>query len=296
MTTSAIFFKKVCMALGISMSFFTEHAESKGIDSINWAINTAPPFHITDGSFSGQGICDVLIDVVDSYLTNISSERIVLPQTRIRQEFQRDTNQCFPCMIYRETPGDTIQTDPTHFYYPHGIITTKQKASRMKARHGNPIRLASLITDQSFRFGFPDGRHYPAVQNIIDNALKSNIPHVALTGENATVAILEMIKKERIDYTLEYRILQHFDILTDEKTNLVFLEIEETPQDEYVLGAIGCTNNQWGKAIVQEINRVMPLVRQHPEFLKVLELWFGKNYNADTLQMLLEKRLSQAPN
>ncbi|SNY45861.1 conserved hypothetical protein [Arsukibacterium tuosuense] len=263
------------------------------IQSLEWVINSAPPFHILDGPHAGLGICDALIDVVNEHLPELASNRYVLPQTRIRQQFQRKANQCFPCMIYRPTPGETIQSEPTHFYHPHGIITTTEKARTIQARHGNPVRLASLINDRSFRFGYPDGRHYPAVQNILDQALQNEISRIAHTGENATVAILSMIKKGRIDYTLEYQILHNFDKAENAAGNLVFLPIAET-QGQHVLGAIGCTNTEWGRAAIAKINQVLPLVRRHPEFLKVLGLWFNDDPEAGPYLDLLQERVWQA--
>ncbi|SEA51243.1 ABC transporter substrate-binding protein [Alkalimonas amylolytica] len=262
------------------------------VHSLNWVINTAPPFHIVNGPLAGQGICDALINVIDAHLPELNSERLVLPQSRIRKQFERKEDQCFPCMIYRPIPGDTIQSKPTHFYYPHGIITTSEKAEVIKKRHGHPVRLASLMSDRVFRFGYPDGRHYPAVQHILDSTEQSSTTRITHTGENATVAILSMIKKGRIDYTLEYQILHNFELAEHATSNLVFLPVAET-QGQHVLGAVGCTNTEWGQAAIQKINQVLPQVRQHPEFLQVLALWFNDEPESAPYFELLRSRVWQ---
>ncbi|WP_372627919.1 hypothetical protein [Arsukibacterium sp.] len=279
--------------LSLVMPAIAQERNQSQINSLEWAINAAPPFHIVDGPFAGQGICDVLIDVIDQHLPELASNRVVLPQSRIRKQFQRKENQCFPCMIYRATPGETIQSEPTHFYYPHGIITTPEKARLIQARHGNPVSFASLISDNTLRFGYPDGRHYPAVKNILDKALQTDISRISHTGENATVAILAMIKKGRIDYTLEYQILQNLDNTENPPGDLVFLQIAET-QGQHVLGAVGCTNSDWGRAAIAKINQVLPLVRQHPQFLKVLGLWFNDDPEFGPYRELLRERVWQA--
>lgn len=283
---SFLFMSSILLSLTVPAKAYAANE----ISTLNWVINTAPPFHIVTGTHSGRGICDALMDIVDEQLPELASSRVVLPQTRIRQQFEREVDQCFPCMIYNPTPTDTVQTEPTHFYYPHGIITTKEKAVIMQERHGNPVRLASLITDREFRFGYPDGRHYPAVQSIVDQAIQSDVTRVAHTGENATVAILSMIKAERIDYTIEYQILHNFDMVANNSTELAFLEIAET-QGQHVLGAIGCTNTEWGRAVVKEINRILPNVQQHPEFLQTLDLWFNDNPESEPYRELLRKRV-----
>ncbi|MEE1999972.1 ABC transporter substrate-binding protein [Alkalimonas sp. MEB108] len=286
------FLISVCVLLSLVLPGKAAERAPEHVSSLHWVINTAPPFHILDGPFAGQGICDVLINVIDAHLAELDSERLVLPQSRIRQQFQRKENQCFPCMIFRPLPGETIQSEPTHFYYPHGIITTSAKAEMIKERHGNPVRLASLINDRSFRLGYPDGRHYPAVQHILDRAEQGGITLLAHTGENAPLAILSMIKMGRIDYTLEYQILHNFELAQQGTTDLVFLPVAET-QGQHVLGAVGCTNTEWGQAAIQQINRVLPQVRQHPDFLQVLEVWFNDEPESAPYFELLRSRVWQ---
>lgn len=281
------------LMLNFMLPVLAQEPEQHEVKSLEWVINSAPPFHILEGPLAGQGICDALIDVIDAHLPELASNPLVLPQTRIRQQFQRKDNQCFPCMIYRPETGDTILSEPTHFYHPHGIITTTEKALLIQARHGNPVRLASLISDRTFRFGYPDGRHYPALQHLLDKAVQNDISRIAHTGENATVAILSMIKKGRLDYTLEYQILHNFDKAQNVASDLVFLQIAET-QGQHVLGAIGCTNSEWGQAAIAKINQVLPLVRQHPAFLKVLGLWFHDDPKSEPYLELLRQRVWQA--
>lgn len=274
----------------LSSPSFANSASPLEATSLEWVINTAPPFHIDSGSLEGQGICDVLIDVIDDAIPELSSNRTVLPQTRITQQFDRNQNQCFPCMIHRPVSSSATYTEPTHFYYPHGIITTQENAAAMIAAFGNPVKLESLVSDGSFQLGYPAGRRYPSLQHIIDGFAGTDITRLVHTGENATVAILAMIKSGRIDYTIEYQILSNFDASTSEDSPLVFLPIAET-QGSYVLGAIGCTNNEWGRAMVSAINQVLPQVRQDPKFLDILELWFRNNPEPEPYRELLRNRV-----
>ncbi|MCL4410395.1 MAG: ABC transporter substrate-binding protein [Firmicutes bacterium] len=242
-----------------------------------WVINTAPPFHIVSGQFRNEGICDVLMDVVDEHLPDHNKTRTVYPQTRITQQFD-ERNQCFPCMIYRPESGNAVFTEPTHFYYPHGVITTKANATRMKARYGNPIALSQLVADDSWRFGYPAGRRYPALQAILESQSAVGGYRLVHTGENATLAILEMIKSNRIDYTIDYQILHQVDIELG-GTQLEFIEIKETA-GTHILGAIGCTNNAWGQQITTAINQHIDQIRRDPRFLANLDRWF-QNHPGD---------------
>ncbi|RUO36805.1 ABC transporter substrate-binding protein [Aliidiomarina shirensis] len=264
-------------------------------ETLEWVINTAPPFHIVSGPLKGQGICDVLIDVVDEAIPELKSNRTVFPQTRITQQFDRNHNQCFPCMIHRPSSSSATYTEPTHFYYPHGIITTQEHAALITEKYGNPVKLEKLVSDNSFQLGYPAGRRYPSLQHIIDGVSGTEITRVVHTGENATAAILAMIKSGRIDYTIEYQILQNFDASTSGTTPLTFLPIAET-EGNFVLGAIGCTNNEWGRNMVNAINQVLPEVRESPEFLEILDLWFRNNPEPEPYRELLRSRVWQDTN
>lgn len=279
---------RLCLFLGLMLSSTVAAADKQ----LNWVINTAPPFHIVSGPLAGQGICDVLINLIDEQLPEFQSNRTVLPQTRIRQQFEREQDQCFPCMIHRAVPADTIQSNPSHFYYPHGIITSAENAEKITARYGSPVALQQLIADRDFRLGYPAGRHYPELQHIIDQGGDSAITRVVHTGENATVAILAMIKAKRLDYTIDYQILHNFDITENGTTELAFLPIAETA-NTYVLGAVGCTNTAWGRMVITEINRVLPTVHRHPDFLAVLDLWFRNPPSNEPYLELLRNRVWQ---
>lgn len=260
--------------------------------TLEWVINTAPPFHIVSGELEGQGICDVLMDVIDEAIPELKSNRTIFPQTRITQQFDRNQNQCFPCMIHRPTSTSATYTEPTHFYYPHGIITTQAHAAIIIEKYGSPVSLESLVRDDSFQLGYPAGRRYPSLQHIVDGFAGTEITRVVHTGENATAAILAMIKSGRIDYTIDYQILNNFDASTSNTAALTFLPIAET-EGSYVLGAIGCTNNEWGRGMVNAINQVLPQVRQNPNFLDTLDLWFRNNPEPEPYRELLRSRVWQ---
>lgn len=269
--------------LSFILSALTISALNSQVDSnvdmhLPWVINTAPPFHIVSGQFRNEGICDVLMDVIDENLPQYSTSRTVYPQTRITQQFD-ERNQCFPCMIYRPESGIAVFTQPSHFYFPHGVITTKANAVAMKARYGDPIALSELIADDAWRFGYPAGRRYPALQDILESQSAVGGYRLVHTGENATLAILEMIKSNRIDYTIDYQILHQVDIESG-GVQLEFIEIKETA-GTYVLGAVGCTNNEWGQQITAAINAEIDQIRRDPRFLSNLERWF-QNHPGNT--------------
>mgnify|MGYP001173882235 CR=1 FL=1 len=276
--------------LWIFFAPFASASDTERSDVLPWVINAAPPFHFVSGEYQGQGICDLLIDVVDEQLPFVQKTRSVFAQTRITQQFEQ-RNQCFPCMIYRPERNTAVFTLPTHFYFPHGVITSAENARRMTERYGHPIELAALMQDPAWRFGFPAGRQYPALQHIIDAQSSIGGYRLIHTGENATLAILAMIKANRIDYTIDYQILHQVNVEQGD-TSLVFLEIKETA-GTLVLGAIGCTNNEWGQQMTEQINAHIDTIRRDPRFLESLLRWFENHPGEVPYRQLLEEKVWQ---
>jgi len=97
---------------------------------LNWATNTAPPFHIVGGAFDQQGICDALVHSIQRHLPQVRHQVFLMPQTRIHQALNNKEPLCFPCMIHRNTPTDTaVFSQPTHWYRPQGVITVSLSES-----------------------------------------------------------------------------------------------------------------------------------------------------------------------
>ncbi|RUO32528.1 ABC transporter substrate-binding protein [Aliidiomarina soli] len=266
------------LLLGMSLLLSVSQAgqqlsQSQQSYSLHWALNTAPPFHIVEGPYQGQGICDSLMLAVEDALPERRMSRIVMPQTRIGVQFERNVNQCFPCMIHRANSmaAPTWFSDPTHTYQPHGIITRPETAARLRQLFGDPVVLEELLQSNDYRLGHPAGRRYGELQNLLDMHEGQSSYRVIRTGENATTAVLEMILAGRVDYTIDYQGLLAYHQRTSGDP-LEFIEIAET-SGEHVIGAIGCTNNAWGRALINEINQQLTDIRRDPRFMESLRLW-----------------------
>lgn len=266
-----------------------DHPLNADVQQLVWAVNTAPPFHIVDGPLVGQGICDALIAATERALRDIPARTLNRPITRAGVEIGRSENMCVPCLIYTEKglPG-TYMTQPTHWYPPHGIITTHELAAELTAKFGNPIQLEALLQENQYRFGYPDGRAYGILQPLIDSFAGDDSYRVVRTGENATTAILAMIRAGRVHYTIDYSPLTTYDQFTA-GSNMAFIEIAET-QNNPVLGAIGCTRNEWGHAMVERINNALPHIQSDLEFRRQLLFWFSAHPNyLDTFDQLFPR-------
>lgn len=244
-------------------------------ERIQWAINDAPPFHIISGPFQGQGICDALITAVHRALPNVEASVLVMPQPRITQALNDKIDMCFPCMIYRGNHANNAHFSlPTHIYEPYRILTRPAVAEELELRYGSPLAFELLLATPDYRFGYPAGRRYAELQPLLDKYP----PFLARAGVGGAVAILQMIQAERLDYTIDYPIIASYFNQTGQG-KISTLPIREQRQD-HIPGTIGCTRDDWGQQVIQQINKVMPQIRQDPVFLDALKRWAGTEADA----------------
>lgn len=239
---------------------------------LNWAVNTAPPFHIAGGPFAQQGLCDQLLLSIQTQLADLSHQKLLMPQTRIHQALNNKEALCFPCMIHRAKPTKTaVFSQPTHWYRPQGVITRQALATHLTEQFGSPIRLAQLLASKTFKLGLAAGRRYGDIEPLLEPYRKSEWIR---SGDDGSVALLKMIQSGRLDFTLDYDIVLTYFSKTEQEQakGLVYVPVMELSRP--IAGAVGCSNSDWGKQQIERINSVLPEVQRDPAFRRSLELWF----------------------
>lgn len=255
---------------------------------LSWAINTAPPFHITAGPFAHQGICDELLDSLQQHLPQLKHQILVMPQTRIHQALNNKEPLCFPCMIHRSQPTETaVFSQPTHDYRPQGVITRTALANHFTEQFGRPLVLAHLLANPTFKLGLAAGRRYGELESVLAPYRERGLVR---SGDDGPVALLNMIQSGRIDFTLDYDIILTYLTKTapEQAKGLVYVPLAELTQP--VAGAIGCSNSDWGRQQIELINTVLPKVKTDPQFRKSLELWFSAQVLSPDSEIKPEKK------
>jgi uncharacterized protein (TIGR02285 family) len=241
---------------------------------IRWIKNPSPPFHILDGHHQDYGICDVLVDKINARLSPLDTTIEVYPQSRINRLIEGTENLCFPCMIKRQDTERFVYSKTTTVYPPLGIILRKELLSELYPTPPQALSLVELLNNDSLIFGFAGARRFPdELQNAID-VHKENDYVLALPGVLGPLRLLQQIDFERIHYTLDYPgVLRYFAIKENNKT-LIYLPTTEYGEQP-VYGAIGCTNNAWGKRAINAIDSVLDDVIADPEYRENQTFWLN---------------------
>ena len=255
-------------------SLAAEEAPGEPQADIRWIKNPSPPFHILDGHHAGYGICDVLVDKINARLAPLDTTIDIYPQSRINRLIEGTENLCFPCMIKRQDTDRFLYSKKTTVYPPLGIILRKELLAELYPTPPETLSLTELLNNDSLIFGFAGARRFPdELQSAID-AHKDDGNVLALPGVLGPLRLLKQIDFERIHYTLDYPgVLRYFAIKENNQslTYLLTTEYGEQP----VNGAIGCTNNAWGKRAVKAIDSVLDEVIADPEYRENQTFWLN---------------------
>ena len=241
---------------------------------IRWIKNPSPPFHILDGHHAGYGICDVLVDKINARLSPLDTTIDVYPQSRINRLIEGTENLCFPCMIKRKDTERFVYSKTTTVYPPLGIILRKKLLAELYPTPPETLSLAELLNNDSLIFGFAGARRFPdELQSAID-AHKDDDNVLALPGVLGPLRLLQQIDFERIHYTLDYPGVLRYFASKENNQSLTYMLTKEYGEQP-VYGAIGCTNNAWGKRAVKAIDSVLDEVIADPEYRENQTFWLN---------------------
>lgn len=260
------------VVIALVLLLLSSHSLADNKPLLQWAANTAPPFHVIGGPYHKQGLCDQLINSIKKQLPLLDHQILPMPQPRIHQSLNQDQPLCFPCMIHRPQPTTTaVFSQPTHWYRPQGVITRQALARHFSQEFGTPIVLAQLLQAETFKLGLAAGRKYGDLEPLLEPYRQKELVR---SGDDGSVALLKMIQSGRIDFTLDYDIILTYLKKTapEQAKGLVYVPIVELPKP--IAGAVGCSNSDWGKQQIERINAVLPQVQADPEFKQSLALWF----------------------
>ncbi|MAB22679.1 MULTISPECIES: TIGR02285 family protein [Idiomarina] len=270
-------FQKLVTALFFTL-LLCQNSHAAYEEDIIWGVNSSPPFHIFYGEYKDLGFCDALVTAFQRQLPELSHKIRKLPSRRITMLMRKNKNLCFPCLIKKTNYNSEFSyTETTHLYQPHGIITRASIASRIIKNYGQPVVFSQLVKDPDLRFAQPTERRYGRLQPVLEEHLIDSDNFSFISGDNANVNLLTMIVNERIDYTIDYSsIMTYYNETQSKRSELVFLPIAEY-DNEFIEGAVGCSNNEWGRKAVNQLNRVIPQIKTDPDFQRALDKWMGNN-------------------
>nr|WP_198982914.1 transporter substrate-binding domain-containing protein [Herbaspirillum sp. ASV7] len=255
-------FRVLRYPLSLLTFLLTCHAAVAG-DQITWGKYNVPPYMIREGTWAHQGIFDQALDVLKEQLPQYEHVELDAPFPRIYSEIKKGSHWCFNGALktpQRESEG--YFSLPSSIFLPLRIIVRRDRLSQFPQRPS----LESLLKDHQLITSVMRDRSYSPT---VDRLLKTYPPKENYSEQMEAVG---MLLAGRIDFMVELPLLaQDQARVMGHGGELVAIPMQEA--DEVVFNRVMCAKNEWGRQVVEAVNKVLLANRAKPFYRRIVEKW-----------------------
>jgi len=231
------------------------HPETR--DEITWYRADFPPVTIPQGEHADSGFFDKTMFFLIDHLMGYTHQFKTANFKRIILELTKKNNVCCPSLYKTpERERFTAFSVPAMVVLPNGIITSESHLKKLSSHIDSEgrVSLRSLLKDDTVTVGISSGRKYSGnIDQIIADFIHQKTVFIH-SGQNVFRGLLSMMYKGRIDCLIGYPAeAEYYARQKDVYRDYKYLPIKESSVP-FTVGYIGCTNNQWGQKVIQQIN------------------------------------------
>lgn len=232
-------------------------------EQIVWGKYNVPPYMIRSGEFAHQGIFDLTLDIIKKKLPQYQHVELEAPFPRINSEIVKGSHWCYNGMLKtpeRENFG--YLSLPISIFLPLRIIVRRDRLAQFKS----PLSLQALLQNRQLTTSVMRDRSYSPT---VDMLLADYRPQENYSEQ---VEAIGMLLAGRIDYMIELPLLAFEQARAmGQPDALVALPMQEA--NEVVFNRVMCPKNEWGRQVVEQVNKVLLEERAKPFYRTIVEKW-----------------------
>ncbi|RAM65452.1 TIGR02285 family protein [Herbaspirillum rubrisubalbicans] len=232
-------------------------------EQIVWGKYNVPPYMIRSGEFAHQGIFDLTLDIIKKKLPQYQHVELEAPFPRINSEIVKGSHWCYNGMLKtpeRENFG--YLSLPISIFLPLRIIVRRDRLAQFKS----PLSLQALLQNRQLTTSVMRDRSYSPT---VDMLLADYRPQENYSEQ---VEAIGMLLAGRIDYMIELPLLAFEQARAmGQPDALVALPMQEA--NEVVFNRVMCPKNEWGRQVVEQVNKVLLEERAKPFYRAIVEKW-----------------------
>lgn len=250
--------------------------QTKQKPDLLWYRAYFPPVTIPHGEDAGTGFYDRINGFLISHLPQYKHTFVTANYQRIAYELKNNNRGCCAA-LYKTVEREkfTAFSVPVVLVLPNGIIVHK-KNKELFSTHldkDGKLSLISLLNDESLHLGIAKGRKYSGGIDEILSAHAGKINIIERSGNDVFLGLLEMLLMDRVEYILGYPTeAKYLAARMGKQSDIFFYPVAETDV-EFTLGHVGCPDTPWGRAIIQEIDKILLENRANPDFISYYTDW-----------------------
>jgi len=232
-------------------------------DQIVWGKYNVPPYMIRTGEWAHQGIFDQTLDVLKEKMPQYQHVELEAPFPRINSEIKKGSHWCYNGTLKtpeRESYG--YFSLPSSIFLPLRIIVRRDRLNDFKGRKS----LQALLKNHQFITSVMRDRSYsPTVDKLL-------VAYPPKENYSEQIEAIGMLLAGRIDFMVELPLLA-FDQarVMGHPGELIAIPMQEA--DEVVFNRVMCSKNEWGRQVVEQVNKVLIANRGQPYYRRIVERW-----------------------
>lgn len=246
--------------------------------SIQWAVTDWPPVHIVAGDDKQKGICDQVMLYLQRRMPEYDHQWNVSNFIGTWASIKRGERVCYAsALMTPERQKFAYFSMPVVIAMSNSIVMRKEMASELG--FGDSVSLSSLLKNRRLAGRVVADRAYgKGIDNLIaDNKGEANL--YFQRGTNQGLSSFRMMLEKRLDYLIEYPwVATYFEHLMKRQGETVSIQIAEAPP--YTFAHVACPRNEWGRMVIDRVNRILSEGRPTREYRDVVELWQGEQGKA----------------
>ena len=247
-------------------------------ESITWMEATAPPFFIHDGQYKGQGYEDLVTDILIENLPQYTHTRTIANITRHYKEFELGHNVC-NVGLYRTPEREKFMyfSLPSFFTYPTVLIIDKSKWPAFG--NAKMVKLSDILKSNTLIIGRGENRSYGKFVDEVLDKQGTNKNLFAFEGQELSLNFFNMLKLDRLDglIGLPEEAMYQAERLGI-RDQIMTIDIEENQGNpESWFSYVACSKTDWGKKVIEDINRVLIEQRPSDRYRAAYERWLDES-------------------
>lgn len=242
-------------------------------DTITWMEVDFPPFLIQDGEFKGLGYGDVGSAILRENLSQYQHEIVIANLSRQYKEYKEGNHVCTVGLFKNAEREEFMYFSiPVFFSLPNHLIVLKEKQEELGGM--SSVKLEDVLKNNLLVIGQSKNRSYSGE---IDGVLSAygndkNTFKYESRGD-FTSNFFRMLEKGRVDAIIAApeEILYQAEKL-GLRDKLASIAIEENSIQAW-LSYVTCVKNDWGKQVIEDVNRVLLEKRPTERYRGAYERW-----------------------
>ena len=249
-------------------------------DTIRWRVTDWPPGYITHGPYKNQGTFDSIIHFLSKRMPAYQHTTVEMTFKRLVAEMKKGANVCYVSATPKPF-ADMSVIDVIEL--PHKIFIRKDKWRYLENKE--IVSLDQLLADRRLKAGVSFSRYSPTLNSILEQHRgQENVIDVP-----NYMNLIKMLFSGRIDYLIEYSsVINYYERTLNKEGIVTGIAIRETRDEPYLAGHVACPATEWGRTVIERVNRVLRRGRTSPAYMEGLLRWY-EGRDRETMTAIYEK-------